>query len=98
MIRIRSKQRTESLISDPAPASSGKLLFAGTYDEILKDPKSITGRYLSGEMRIPVPNTRHKPAGKFLRLHGVTLHNLKNVDAMIPLGTLTVVTGVSGSG
>jgi excinuclease ABC subunit A len=76
----------------------GKLLFAGTYDEILKDPKSITGRYLSGEMRIPVPNTRHKPAGKFLRLHGVTLHNLKNVDAMIPLGTLTVVTGVSGSG
>ncbi len=67
----------------------GKLLFAGTYDEILKDPKSITGRYLSGEMRIPVPNTRHKPAGKFLRLHGATLHNLKNVDAMIPLGTLS---------
>ena len=76
----------------------GRLLFAGTYEEILKDPKSITGRYLSGEMRIPVPNTRHKPAGKFLRLYGVSLHNLQNVDAMIPLGTLTVVTGVSGSG
>jgi excinuclease ABC subunit A len=76
----------------------GKLLFSGTYEEILKDPKSITGRYLSGEMRIPVPNTRHKTAGKFLRLSGATLHNLKSVDAMIPLGMLTVVTGVSGSG
>jgi excinuclease ABC subunit A len=76
----------------------GKLLFSGTYDEILKDPKSITGKYLSGESRIPVPATRHKPTGKFLRLHGATLHNLQNVDLMLPLGTLTVVTGVSGSG
>src|SRR6202035_3011536 len=76
----------------------GKLLFSGTYDEILKDPKSITGRYLSGESRIPVPATRHKPTGKFLRLYGATLHNLQNVDLMLPLGTLTVVTGVSGSG
>jgi excinuclease ABC subunit A len=76
----------------------GKLLFAGSYDEILKDQKSITGRYLSGELRIPVPANRHKPTGKFLRVTGATLHNLQNVDLMIPLGTLTVVTGVSGSG
>jgi excinuclease ABC subunit A len=76
----------------------GKLLFAGTYGEILKDPKSITGRYLSGELKIPVPATRHKPNGKFLRLSGATLHNLQNVDVMLPLGTFTVITGVSGSG
>jgi len=76
----------------------GKLLFSGTYEEILKDPKSITGKYLSGESRIPVPATRHKPTGKFLRMYGATLHNLQNVDLMLPLGTLTAVTGVSGSG
>ena len=76
----------------------GKLLFSGRYDEILSDQRSITGKYLSGELRIPVPATRHKPSGKFLRLYGATLHNLQNVDLMLPLGTLTVVTGVSGSG
>jgi excinuclease ABC subunit A len=76
----------------------GKLLFAGTYAEILIDPKSVTGKYLSGETRIPVPAARHKPSGKFLRLYGATLHNLQNVDLMLPLGTLSVVTGVSGSG
>jgi excinuclease ABC subunit A len=76
----------------------GKLLFAGSYDAMLAEPKSLTGRYLNGELRIPVPNNRHRPSGKFLRLFGATLHNLHNVDLMIPLGTLTVVTGVSGSG
>jgi excinuclease ABC subunit A len=76
----------------------GKLLFSGTYGAMLREPKSITGRYLSGELRIPIPNSRHKPNGKFLRLYGAHVHNLQNVDLMIPLGTLTVVTGVSGSG
>jgi excinuclease ABC subunit A len=76
----------------------GKLLFEGTYDAMLGEHKSLTGRYLNGELRIPVPNNRHRPSGKFLRLFGATLHNLQNVDLMIPLGTLTVVTGVSGSG
>jgi excinuclease ABC subunit A len=76
----------------------GKLLFSGTYTEILKDPKSVTGRYLSGEAKIPVPATRHKPTGKFLRLFGANLHNLQNLDVMLPLGTFTVITGVSGSG
>jgi excinuclease ABC subunit A len=76
----------------------GKLLFAGTYEAMLAEHKSLTGRYLSGELRIPVPNVRHKPAGKLLRLYGASLHNLQNLDVMIPLGTLVVVTGVSGSG
>ncbi len=76
----------------------GKLLFSGTHAEILKDPKSMTGRYLSGDLKIPIPATRHKPAGKFLRMGGATLHNLQNVDVILPLGLLTVVTGVSGSG
>src|SRR5260370_1671782 len=65
---------------------------------MLDEQKSQTGRYLSGEVRIPVPNVRHKPAGRFLRLYGASLHNLQDLDLMIPLGMLTVVTGVSGSG
>jgi excinuclease ABC subunit A len=76
----------------------GKVLFSGTCAAMLAEPKSLTGGYLSGELRIPVPGKRHKPAGKFLRLFGASLHNLQNLDVMIPLGTLTVVTGVSGSG
>ncbi|PYU68765.1 MAG: excinuclease ABC subunit A, partial [Acidobacteria bacterium] len=74
------------------------MLFAGSYAAMLEEHKSLTGRYLSGELRIPVPNVRHKPAGRFLRLYGASLHNLQSLDLMIPLGMLTVVTGVSGSG
>ena len=76
----------------------GKLLFSGSYNAMLGEHGSLTGRYLSGELRIPVPKVRHKPAGKFLKLFGANLHNLQNLDLMIPLSTLTVVTGVSGSG
>jgi excinuclease ABC subunit A len=93
--------RSADCIIDLGPGAGelgGKLLFAGPYDAMLAEPKSITGRYLSGELRIPVPNNRHKPGGKFLRVFGANLHNLQNVDLTIPLGTFTVVTGVSGSG
>jgi len=93
--------RAADRILDLGPGAGelgGRLLFSGNYAEILKDPKSITGRYLNGELRIPVPTNRRKPAGRFLRLSGATLHNLQNVDLMLPLGVLTVVTGVSGSG
>jgi excinuclease ABC subunit A len=76
----------------------GKVLFAGTYAAMLEEPKSITGRYLTGDLRIPVPNNRHKLSGKFLKVIGAHLHNLQDVDLTLPLGTLTVVTGVSGSG
>ncbi len=76
----------------------GNLMFAGTRDEMLADPQSLTGRYLRGELRIPVPPRRRKPQGKFLRIYGARSHNLKNVDVMIPLGMLVAVTGVSGSG
>jgi excinuclease ABC subunit A len=76
----------------------GKVLFAGEYDALLKDHHSLTGRYLSGELKIPVPASRKKPSGKFLRVFGANLHNLQNVDVMMPLQTLTVITGVSGSG
>src|ERR1700674_4056106 len=76
----------------------GKLLFAGSYAAMLQEHKSLTGRYLTGDLRIPVPNNRHKLSGKFLKVFGAHLHNLQDVDLTLPLGTLTVVTGVSGSG
>jgi excinuclease ABC subunit A len=93
--------RAADCIIDLGPGAGelgGQLLFEGGYDAMLAEHKSLTGRYLSGELRIPVPNNRHKPNGKFVRLYGASLHNLQNVDLMIPLKTLTVVTGVSGSG
>jgi excinuclease ABC subunit A len=76
----------------------GKLTFAGSRDSLFSDTKSLTAKYLNGELRIPVPARRRKPAGKFLKLFGARSHNLKNIDLMVPLGMIVAVTGVSGSG
>jgi excinuclease ABC subunit A len=76
----------------------GKIVFAGTREELLKDSRSLTARYLRNEMRIAVPAQRRKPQKKFLRVFGAHSHNLKNVDVLVPLGLMVVVTGVSGSG
>ena len=76
----------------------GKLMFSGTLAELMKDPNSLTGKYLRGEMRIAVPARRRKPLGKFLKIFGAHSHNVHGVDVIIPLGMLVAVTGVSGSG
>ncbi len=76
----------------------GELMAIGTPEEIEKNPNSMTGQYLAGKRRIPVPQKRRKGNGLKLKLFGSTGNNLKDVDLEIPLGTLTCVTGVSGSG
>ena len=92
--------RAADYIVDIGPAAGvhgGEVVAAGTAADIMKCKKSITGAYLSGRMKIPVPSKRRRPTG-FLTIKGERENNLKNIDVQVPLGIMTCITGVSGSG
>jgi len=81
-----------------AGENGGKVIATGSYDEITHNPSSLTGRYLSEDLRIQLPTARRKPGPQQIRVRNARAHNLKNIDLSIPLGMLVAITGVSGSG
>ena len=92
--------RVADCIVDIGPGAGehgGQLVAMGTAEDLMKNENSITGAYLSGKLKIPVPTERRKPTG-FLTIKGAAENNLKNIDVKIPLGIMTCITGVSGSG
>lgn len=93
--------RAADHIVDVGPGAGvhgGEIVAQGKIEDIIKSPRSVTGMYLSGKKKIPVPAERRKGNGKFIKIIGAEENNLKNIDVKIPLGTLTCITGVSGSG
>ncbi len=93
--------RAADFIVDVGPGAGvhgGEIVAAGTIDDIVAEKRSITGQYLSGKKKIPVPEKRRKGTGKSLKIIGANENNLKNIDVSIPLGKFTCITGVSGSG